>query len=87
MESPKGSVTGERARRLALGWSDADGVGAAGAEGSAANGLEGFAHADLDCGEVVVAAAEGEAVAREGWVGLADQVEDGDGRHGDLVVE
>jgi len=36
---------------------DADGVGAAGAEGAAAYGLEGFAHADFDCGEVVVAAA------------------------------
>ena len=70
-----------------LWWGDADGVGAAGAEVGAACGLEGFAEADFDGGEVVVAAAKGEAVGREGGVALCEEVEDVGGRHGDLVVE
>ncbi len=68
-------------------WDDADGIGAAGADGAAADGSEGLVHADLDGCQIVVAAAEGEAVARKGWVGLAEEAEDFDGRHGDLVVE
>jgi len=36
---------------------DADGVGSTGANVAAAYGSEGFAHADFDGGEVVVAAA------------------------------
>jgi hypothetical protein len=70
-----------------LRWDDADGVGAAGADGAAADGLEGLVHADLDCGEIVIAAAEGEAVAGEGWVGLGEEADNFDWRHGDLVVE
>ena len=65
------------------GW-DADGVGAAGADGAAGDGVEGFVEADFDGGEVVVAAAEGEAVAgRLGLVG--EEVEDVRGWQGDLV--
>jgi hypothetical protein len=70
-----------------LRWGDADGVGAAGTEVGAAGGLQGFGHADFDGGEVVVAAAEGEAVGREGGVALCEEFEDVGGRHGDLVVE
>ena len=44
----------------ALRWRDADGVGAAGADGAAWGWLELFVEADFDGGEVVVAAAEGE---------------------------
>jgi hypothetical protein len=66
---------------------DADGVGAAGTDGAAGDGLERFAHADFDRGEVVVAAAEGEAVAGEGRVGPGEEADDLAGRHGDLAVE
>ena len=68
-------------------WDDADGVGSAGADGAAGDGLEGLAHADFDRGEVVVAAAEGEAVAGEGRVGPGEEADDFAGRHGDLVVK
>jgi hypothetical protein len=50
-------------------------------------GLEGFAEADFDGSEVVVAAGEGEAISGDGWVGLGEEVEDVAGRHGDGVVE
>ena len=68
-------------------WDDADGVGPAGADGAAGDGLESFAHADFDRGEVVVAATEGEAVAGEGRVGPGEEADDLAGRHGDLVVK
>ena len=55
-----------------LGWGDADGVGSAGSDGSAGGGVELFVEADFYGGEVVVAAGEGEVVAREGGVRLAD---------------
>ena len=42
-----------------LWWGDADGVGAAGADGTAGFGVELFVEAHLDCSEVVVAATEG----------------------------
>jgi len=70
-----------------LRWGDADRVGAAGAEGAAAYGLEALVHADLDGGEVVVAAAQGETVGWEGWIALCEEIEDVAGWHGDLVVE
>ena len=68
-------------------WDDADGVSPAGTDGAAGDGLEGLAHADFDRSEVVVAAAEGEAVAGEGRVGPGEESDDLAGRHGDLVVE
>ena len=70
-----------------LGWGYADGVGSAGAYGAAGGGLELFGEADFDGGEVVVAAAEREAGAGDGGVGLGEEVEDLVGRHGDLLGE
>ena len=66
---------------------DADGIGAAGADGAASDGLEGLVHTDLNGRQIVVAAAEGETVAGKGRVGLAKEAENFHGRHGDLVVE
>ena len=43
-----------------LWWRDADRVGFAGADGATGGGVEGFVEADFDCGEVVVAAGDGE---------------------------
>ena len=48
---------------------DADGVGAAGADGTACDGVQGFVEADLDRGEEIMAAADGEAVARDCRIG------------------
>lgn len=45
------------------------------------------AEADLDGGEVIVAAGEGEARARNGGVDRGEEVKDGGGRHGDLAIE
>ena len=73
---------------LLVGWGwDADGVGATGADGATADGLKGFAHADFDGCEVVVAATECEAGSGEGWVALSKEGEDFAGRHGDLMGE
>ncbi len=49
--------------------------------------MEVFAEAELDGGEVIVAAAEGEAVRGEAGVGGVEEVKDGGGRHGLLVIE
>ena len=68
------------------GW-DADGVGAAGADRAATDWLEGFAEADFDCCEVVVAATQSEAGGGNGGVGFGEETEDLGGGHGDLVVE
>src|SRR6185312_8903283 len=72
-------------RRTGL-W-DADTVGPAAPDGAASDGLQGFAHADLDSGKVVVAATEGEAVTGDGGVGLCEKVKDLARRHGDRMVE
>ena len=66
---------------------DADGVGAAGTDGTAGGGTAALAQADLDGGEVVVAAGEGEAGTGDGGVGGGDEVENLAGGHGDLVIE
>ncbi len=49
--------------------------------------MEVFAEAELDGGEVVVATAEGEAVRGEAGVGGVEEVKDGGGRQGLLVIE
>ena len=68
------------------GW-DADGLGSAGFDGAAGDGLGGFVQADFDGGEVVVAATEGEAGRREGGVGGLEEADDLGGGHGDLLRE
>ena len=68
------------------GW-DADGLGSAGFDGAAGDGLGGFVEADFDGGEVVVAAAEGEAGGGEVRVGGLEEADDLRGRHGDLLRE
>ena len=72
---------------VCLGRGDADSVGSAGADGAATDGLERFVQADLDCGEVVVAAAQGEAVAGKRWVAVGEEAQDLGRRHGDLAIE
>ncbi len=49
--------------------------------------MEGFAEADFDGGEVVVATTQGEVFAGEMRVGGGEEGEDLFGRHGDLVGE
>jgi hypothetical protein len=66
---------------------DADGVGAAGADGAARGRLAGFIQADFDGGEIVVAAAEGHRGGRDFGVGLGDEVEDLCGWKRDLAGE
>ena len=66
---------------------DADGVSSATADGAAGYGLKGFVQADLNGGEVVVAAGDGEAGFRERWIAVGEQLEQLDGWHGDLMVE
>ena len=73
-------------RSVLWGW-DADGLGSAGFDGAAGDGLGGFVQADFDGGEVVVAAAEGEAGGGVGGVGGLEEADDLVGWHGDLVVE
>ena len=74
-------------RESDLGWGDADGVGAAGADGAAGGGLGALVEADLDGGEVVVAAADGEARGGDGGVRCLEEVDELAGGEGDLVVE
>ena len=69
------------------GWRDAYSVGAAGAELAAGDGVGLFVEADFDCGEVVAAAAQGEAGAGDGRVGFGEEAEDLRGRERDLLVE
>ena len=66
---------------------DTDGVGSAGADGTAGDGLAAFIETDLDGGEVVVAAAEGERRGRDFGIGLSDEVEDLCGWKRDLTGE
>ena len=66
---------------------DADGVGAAGADGSAGGGLAAFVQADFDGGEIVVAATESKRSRRDFGVGLGDEVEDLGRRKRDLAVQ
>jgi hypothetical protein len=66
---------------------DADGVGAAGADGAAGDGLGLFVHADFYGSEVVVAAADGDAVGGKGWVGDLEEVDDLSGWERYLVIE
>ena len=49
--------------------------------------MELLVEAELDGGEVVVAAAEGEAFPGDGGVVAGEEVEDGRGGHGGLAVE
>jgi len=66
---------------------DADGVGAAGTDGTAGGGTAALVQADLDGGEVVVAAGEGKAGAGHGWIRGGEEVENLVRGHGDLVIE
>jgi hypothetical protein len=60
-----------------LAWGrDADGVGTAGADGTACDGVQGFVEADLDRGEEIMAAADGEAVARDCRIGARKERDD-----------
>jgi hypothetical protein len=72
---------------LSLRRGNADGVGAAGPDGAAGGGLAGFVQADLDRGEVVVAAAEGQRGRWNFRVGLGDEVENLCGGKRDLAGE
>jgi len=74
-------------RESDLWWGDADGVGPAGADGTAGGGLGALVEADLDGGEVVVAAADGEARGGDGGVRRLEEVDELVGGEGDLVVE
>lgn len=74
-------------RESSLWWGDADGVGAAGADGAAGGGLGALVEADLDGGEVVVAAADGEAGGGDGGVRRLEEVDELAGGEGDLVIE
>ena len=74
--------------RIWLAWrGNADGVGAAGADGAAGDGVEGLVEADFDGGEEVVAAADGDAFGGERWVGAGEERDDFVGRHGGLRGE
>ena len=53
---------------------NADGVRAAGADRAAGDRPERLVHADLDGGEIVVAATERKTVARKGGIGLREEV-------------
>ncbi|MCU1291516.1 MAG: hypothetical protein JWP08_366 [Bryobacterales bacterium] len=66
---------------------DADGVGAAGADGTAWGGLGALVEADFDRGEIVVAAGEGEARSGYGGIGGGEEIQNLAGRHGDWMVE
>ena len=66
---------------------DANGVSATGADRAAGSGAECFVEADLNGGEVVVAAGEGEILGGEVGVGLGEEREDLVGRERKLVVE
>ena len=70
-----------------LRWRNADGVGAAGANGAASLRLKGLVHADFDCGEIVVAAAQRQAGARNGGIGLGKEIEDPGRRHRGLAAQ
>ena len=65
-------------------WRDADGVGAAGADGAAGDGVQSLIEADFDGGEVVVSATHGETLARNGWIGSVEERDDLRRRHGGL---
>ena len=49
--------------------------------------MEGFVETDLDSGEVVAAAADGNGFAREVGIALCEETGELIGRHGDLGVE
>lgn len=73
--------------RRAVGWRDADGIGAAGANLPAGDRAKVFAEADFNGSQIVIAAAEGETGALEGGISGGEEVKDRGGRHGDLVVQ
>ena len=64
-----------------LRWGYTDGVGAAGADRAAGLRLQRFVHADFDCREIVVAAAQYQAGARDGRIGLGEEIENLTGAH------
>ncbi len=66
---------------------DANGVCAAGADLLTGYGTKIFAEAKLHSGQVVVAAADGEAVAGDGRIGFKEQAQDGGRGYGDLAIE
>ena len=66
---------------------DADGVGSAGTDGTAGDGLGLLVHADFYGGEVVVAAADEDAVGGEGWVGGLKEADDLSGWQRYLMIE
>ena len=66
---------------------DADGVGAAGADGAAGDGLGLLVHADFDGGEVVVATTYGDAAGGKGWIGGLEEIDDLGGWQRYLMVE
>ena len=71
---------------MRLGRCDADGVGPAGTDGAAGDGLGLFVHADFDGGEVVVAAADEDAIGWKGWVCGLEEVDDLGGGQRNLVI-
>jgi len=84
-DGAEGSCKGVGCPRL---WRrDADGVGAAGADGAARSGLAALVQADFDGSEIVVAATEGERGRWDLRIGLSDEVEDLCGRKRDLAIE
>ena len=66
---------------------DADGVGAAGANPRASDGLKALVETNLDRGEVVAAAAQGEGGLRDLRIAGREQFQDLTGRQGDLRLE
>jgi len=87
MEMQKGAEWKCKAGAGSLWRRDAHGVGAAGADGAAVDGLERFVEADFDGGEVVVAATDGKAGRGDRGVGLGEEAADVVGRQGELLVD
>lgn len=59
-----------------LRWRNFDGVGPAGTDRAAGDGVERFIQTHLDGGEVVISAGEREVLACERRIGLSDEGED-----------